>query len=292
MRAGSSEHTRLIGWNGVRITIPACWETRVKEPRHLIFEDEFQPMLQLRWDTIRSSPKDVQRIAAAFTERAETVILADALPPEWRRLEKKFQILACSGNREGTPTGGLFRCPQCHALFQFQVFPDHIPGHVAVTTSASDCLTTLSCHGHPEPLWRIRDFSLIAPQPFCFTDSSFMAGLTRLSFRAGPLTLDTCTLAPADVRLSRQPLAEILLILTATPDLEIRESEDHQTCEGFRSPGIAGRILLRMRRCNPFVRAKIWHDRPHNRLLALVLTGSRPIPNDLLPTLAGNYAIV
>lgn len=288
MQSGSSEHTTLIGWNGVRLTVPAMWETRVNAPCHLIFEDEFLPILQLRWDTIHSSPKDLQQIAAAFAERAETVILAEELAPEWRQLKNKFQILTCSGDKEGTPTGGLFRCPQCHALFQFQVFPDHMP----VTTLTSDCLATLSCHGHREALWRVQDFSLITPQSFGFTGSSFMAGLTRLSFRAGNLTLDTCTLAPADVRLSRQSLAEILLILTATPDLKIRNTENRQTCEGFRSPGIAGRTLLRLRRCKPYVRAKIWHDRPHNRLLALVLTGSRPIPGDILPTLARSYAII
>lgn len=288
MQAGGDKHTKMIGWNGVRIVIPARWETLVNAPCHLVFEDEFLPILQLRWDTIRKSPKDLLQITAAFAERAETIIPAGELTPEWRLLEARFQILACSGDKEGTPTGGLFCCPHCHTLFQFQVFPNHTP----VATLVSDCLATLSCHGHAEALWRIQDFSLITPQPFCFTDCSFMAGLTRLSFRAGHLTLDTCTLAPADVRLSRQSLAEMLLALTATPDLEIQETDNHQSIEGFRSPGLAGRMLLRMRRCKPYVRARIWHDLPHNRLLALVLTGSRPIPDDILPTLAGSYAIV
>lgn len=278
-----------IAWNGVRMIIPACWETRVSAPYHLVFEDDFRPVLQLRWHRHSGhSRKEVEKMAAAFTDRDETAIVSGAPAFEWRQLEERFQRVACSGNRDGTITAGIFACPQCHTLFQFQIFAGDKP----TVESIGDCLATLSCHGHAEVLWRIQDFSLSTPQSFRLTDYSFMAGLTRLAFAAGHLTLETCKLAPADARLNTQSLAEILLSLTAIPDLTTYVDTERKSCDGFRSPGIAGRMLLRLSRVKPFVQAKIWHDSLHNRLLAIVLTGSRPIPGSLLPTLAENYAIV
>ncbi|KJR99924.1 MAG: hypothetical protein VR65_14805 [Desulfobulbaceae bacterium BRH_c16a] len=294
MQVGNSQHTRLIAWNGVRLVIPEFWETRVAAPCHLVFEEEFQPLLQLRWQKkTDNSPKNLQQIISAFSEQAETVIATGELTGQWLQHESKFEIFACSGDKNGTLSGGIFCCPKCHTLFQFQIFTDTQPVRRQASGNAIvNCLATLSCHGHREELWRIQDFSLSTPPAFSLTDYSFGAGLTRLSFHTHDLKLDTCKLAPADVRLSRQSLAEILLTLTAAPDLEIRESPDTESCEGFRTPGITSRVLLRMRRNKPFVRAGIRHDSTHNRLLALVITGSRPIPGDMLPTLAGNYAIV
>jgi hypothetical protein len=289
MRAVGEINLEEIGWNGVRMTIPACWETRVSAPCHLIFEDEFLPVLQLRWHRHSGhSRKEVKKMAAAFTDRDETAVASGAPAFEWRQLEERFQKVACSGNRDGTATAGIFGCPQCHTLFQFQIFS----GDKATVESIGDCLATLSCHGHGETLWRLQDFSLNTPQSFRLTDYSFLAGLTRLAFAAGHLTLETCKLAPADARLNKQSLAEILLTLTAIPDLTLQADQERESCEGLRSPGIAGWMLLRLRRAKPFVRAKIWHDRSHNRLLAVVLTDSRPIPGTLLSTLAESYEVI
>lgn len=289
MATGSNKHLKSIGWNGVRMAIPASWETRVTESCQLVFEDEFQPILQLRWYRRAGHwPKELRKIAAAFPDRAETAVAKGVIDSLWLPLEERFQRVASSGSEDGTMTAGIFSCPQCHTLFQFQIHP----GNTRTIESSVDCLATLSCHGHAETLWCIQDFSLSTPKPFQLTDYSFLAGLTRLALAADRLTLETCKLAPADVRLSRQSLGEILLALTAIPDLEIRDDAERESCEGSRSPGIAGRMLLRLRRAKPFVQAKIWHDRAHNRLLAVVLTGSRPIPDTLLPALAGNYAIV
>lgn len=289
MRAGSDNDLATIAWNGVRITIPACWETRVTAPCHLVFEDEYLPVLQLRWHRQAGhSRKEVEKMAAAFTGRDETAVADGAVAAEWRQLEERFQRIACSGNKTGTVTAGIFACPQCHTLFQFQIFSGDQP----TVKSIVDCLANLSCHGHAEALWRIQDFSLSTPLSFRLTDYSFLAGLTRLAFAADSLTLETCKLTPADARLETQSLAEILLTLTAILDLTIHDDPERESCEGFRSPGIAGRMLLRLRRAKPYVRAKIRHDRPHNRLLAVVLAGSRPIPDTLLPTLIENYAII
>ena len=293
-----------IAWNGVRLSIPNRWEPRVAAPCHLIFEAEFQPLLQLRWyrqsgQAGRSgrSPAEAQRLAAALAKQNEMIGQKNAgcdLAAPWRQLESRFHILAFSASCEETPSGGVFSCPHCHTLFHFQVFPDKMAAGAmgSVGKAIAESLTTLSCHDHDEDLYRIQDFSLGLPPGFCLTDYAFAPGLTRLSFAAGQLRLEAARLAPADERLRRQSLAEILLAQAGVADLQIRETGEQNSCEGFRDPSIFRRLLLRLRRDRPFVRARISHDPSHNRLLSLILSGSRPLPAGLLPEIAEGYAIV
>jgi len=290
-----------IAWNGIRLSIPGHWEARVAAPCHLIFEADFQPLLQLRWyqpsGQSGKSPAESQRLAAALARQGETIgpqsvsNEASEWADPWRQLESKFQVLAFSPGRERTPSGGAFSCPHCHTLFHFQTFPDKM-AMGSMGKAIAEVLAALSCHDHDEDLYRIQDFSLGLPPGFHLADYSFAPGLTRLSFSAGKLRLQTARLAPADERLKQQSLAEILLAQTGVADLQIRETGERNSCEGFRDPGIFRRLLLRLRRDRPFVRARIGHDPSHNRLLSLILSGSRPLPVGLLSEIADNYAIV
>ena len=289
MQTGNNRDTRLIAWNGIRFSTPAVWETRVNEACHLIIENQFEPVLQLRWNKKKHySPREVRRITATFTAQAQGILSVAEISQQWLPFIEKYQPIVCSRDEEGNFSGGVFSCSHCQTLFQFQIFCHHQP----MAQQISRCLATLSCHGQQENLWRIQDFSLISPPSFALTHYSFKAGMTRLAFCKGYLELEVCKMAPADARLSRQSLAEILCSLTGAPELTVQEDQHKDICEGLRNPGIIDRFLLRMRRHKPFIQAKIWHSRTHNRLLALSLAGSRPIPSDILPTLAANYEIV
>ena len=294
---------RTLAWNGIRLSIPGHWEARVAAPCHLIFEAEFQPLLQLRWYQQSSkAPAESQRLAAALAKQGDMVEPKSAGSEKsnwtapWRQLESKFQVLAFSAGREKTPSGGAFSCPHCHTLVHFQTFPDKTmdtTGDIGtIGKTIAEALATISCHDHDEDLYRIQDFSLSLPPGFRLMDYSFASGLTRLSFAAGQLRLTAARLAPADERLKHQSLAEILLAQTDVADLQIRDTGEENSCEGFRDPAIFRRLLLRLRRDRPFVRARIGHDPLHNRLLSLILSGSRPLPAGLLPEIAATYAIV
>lgn len=292
---------RTLAWNGVRLSIPGHWEARVAAPCHLIFEAEFQPLLQLRWyQQSGKAPAESQRLAAALAKQGEMAEQKSAGSKEsnwaapWRQLESKFQVLAFSAGREKTVSGGAFSCPDCHTFFHFQTFPEKMTTGAIDDTgkTIAEALATLSCHDHDEDLYRIQDFSLSLPPGFRLADYSFAPGLTRLSFAAGHLRLTAARLAPADDRLRHQSLAEILLAQTGVADLQIRETGERNSCEGFRDPTIFRRLLLSLRRDRPFVRARISHDPRRNRLLSLILSGAKPLPAGLLPEIAEGYAIV
>ncbi len=289
MTFDDTPRTRLLAWNGLRFSPPATWEPRVVASRHLVFEEDFQPRLQLRWQTkTKATEEDLQRLAAGLAGPAGSVGFGAELPSPWLAIDQDYQLfLALQGSDEQV-AGGVCFCRTCHTLLQFQVLHENHRSRLEV----GRWLATLSCHGQQQSLWRIQDFSLITPPAFVLTDFNFAAGLTRLSFADHDLRLETCKLAPADLRLRHHSLAEILLTLCGADDLVTWQDERGESCQATRTPGIAGRVLLRLRRQRPYLRALIRHYAAANRILAVILSANRRIPPELFLSLCNNYEIV
>ncbi len=291
--AGRGTGHRLIAWNGILLHIPHAWDARVSGQRHLIFEKDFQPQLQIRWEkSNHRTPRDLQKKLSQFSGQLGTAIQQDRFPEKLQRLKDIFGLVTCYQEESGMITGGLCLCADCHTLVLFQL----LSADPALLEEVCDCLATLSCHtpseGPSEILWRIQDFSITVPASFVLQNYTFGAGLTRLSFYSADLLLQTCTLGPADSRLSQQSLREILVTLTDSPNLEIAAGEDDNSCEGYRSPTIPKQVLFRLHREKPFISSKIWHDTVSNRILAVILSSNRPIPLTTTHKICRQYEIV
>lgn len=288
---------RLIGWNGVQLHTPRDWEVRVSGPRHLIFEKDFQPQLQIRWEKpAQNKPSALQQRATHFAARMGRIIEENEFPPAWRRLKDFFRMVTCYKGASGMLEGGIFLGTDDHTLVLFQLFPAD-PSSAsgpdqALLAEIRDSLGTIVCRNDTENLWRMQDFSLFLPMSYKLQDYTFAAGLTRMSFTKADLFIQTCKLGPADSRLAQQSLKEILITLADTADLEIITDEDNTTCEGYRNPTIGKQVLLRLRREKSFIRAKIWHEIAGNRLLAVVLFSNRPIPLTTIHDICRQYEII
>jgi hypothetical protein len=291
MQAKTDKEKRLIAWNGVQLYIPADWEARVSGHRHLVFEKDFQPQLQIRWEKPAQQSSDyLQKRSLHFAEQMGSIISDKEVPPQFQQVKDIFGRVTCYRNASGMLEGGILVCTDHHTLVLFQIFSPEPKLLVEVT----DCLSKLSCRNHTETgmFWRIQDFSLTLPDSYILKDYTFGAGLTRLSFFKPELFLQICKLGPADSRLHDQSLEKILITLADTPDLELLPCEGGDSFEGFRTPTIPQQLLFRLRREKPFVRTKIWHDTANNRLLAVVLTSNRPIPPATLHEICRQYAIL
>jgi hypothetical protein len=288
MQAETGKKNRHIAWNGVFLDIPCAWDARVSGQRQLIFEKDFEPQLQIRWERVeKESPRALRGRLQQFASQMGLLVEEDDFPLELQAIKDTFDLAVCFQKERGKIAGGIFLCPDGHTLLLFQLLA-HDP---TLVKEVNSCLTTLSCPSHRESLWCIQDFSLAIPVSFSLKDYTFAAGLTRLSFTSSDLFLQICKLGPADRRLERQSLVEILITLSDNEDLEIITEADN-SCSGYRKPTIPGQILFRLRRQKPFIRAKIWHDAGKNRLLAVVLSSNRPIPAATLQNICSRYEIV
>ena len=288
MQAETGKNNRHIAWNGVCLDIPFAWDARVSGQRQLIFEKDFEPQLQIRWEKVgKDTPKALRRRLQQFAVQLGPLVEEDNFPVELQPIKDTFDLVTCFQKESGKIAGGIFLCPDGHTLLLFQLLA-HDP---TLLQEMNSCLTTLSCPSHSGSLWCIQDFSLTIPVSFTLKDYTFGAGLTRLSFTSSDLFLQTCKLGPADRRLEQQSLVEILSTLSDDKDLAIITEADN-SCSGYRNPTIPRQILFRLRRQKPFIRAKIWHDAGKNRLLAVVLSSNRPIPIAAIQNICSRYEIV
>jgi hypothetical protein len=291
MQTIPDKEKRIIAWNGVQLYIPSEWEARVSGHRHLVFEKDFQPQLQIRWEKPAQQSSDyLQKRSLHFAEQMGSIIPDKEIPPQFQQVKDIFGRLTCYRNENGMFEGGILVCTDHHTLVLFQFFS----AEPKLLTEVNDCLSRLSCLNHTarRMLWRIQDFSLTLPDSYILKDYTFGAGLTRLSFFKAELFLQICKLGPADTRLHDQSLEKILITLADTTNLELIPGEGDDSFEGFRTPTIPQQLLYRLRREKPFIRAKIWHDTAHNRLLAVVLSSNRPIPPTTLHEICRQYAIL
>lgn len=281
---------RQIGWNGVRLTIPCSWETHIGGRNHLIFEEDFSPILEIRWQ--KAVKKSTAKSRAIFKRMKKTysTLHEKKIPMEWSFLTEKFHV-TCYGKQKDIPFDtGVCVCNNCKTLLFFQL--SNQQNKTAQLLISSLKSLSCPCSASEQTFWSIQDFQLLLPSSFDLLDYSFGAGLTRISFRRSRLLLHTCKLAPADSRLSHQSLEEILENLADIPDLQMQLSEDGTICEGYRVPTITSQVFLRFKRKKPFIRAKIRHNTLRNRLLAVVLESIRPIPSEICQSISDNYEII
>jgi len=290
MTAGKKIQFRQVGWNGVRLTVPVTWEAILGGYNHLIFEEEFSPLLEIRWHKAAKKNQSQSQSIFRRIKRTAATLHEKKLPSEWVFLKNEYDV-TCYGKKDHSAFDtGICVCKQCRTLLLFQL------SHKTKETSPLlvNCLQSLSCHCAPdEPIfWSLQDFQLKLPSNYFLIDSSFVPGLTRISFRCKHTTLHTCKLGPADARLTDQSLEEILKSLADIPDLPVQCSEDGDFCMGRRAPTISRQLGIRFKRKKPFILAQIRHDSANNRLLAVILESLRPIPLETGQSIYNNYEII
>lgn len=290
MQSEKNKAIRFVGWNGIRLVPHRSWETHIGGQNHLIFEKDFTPLLEIRWQKTVKKNKDRSKAILKRIEKADGALHKKRLPPEWSFLKENYNV-TCYGRLQNLPFDtGLSVCKHCQTTLLFKLSNQTKESAQLL----KNCLKTISCHrAEDEPeLWSIQDFQLWLPADYSLIDYSLAAGLTRISFSHKKIILHTCKLAPADTRLTSQPLEEILRSLTGIPDLLIQTSKKGKICDGQRTPTIPRQIALRFQRKKPFVISKIRHDMASNRLLAVVIESIRPISPQTIQTISDNYEII
>ena len=291
MQTGTKKdkNDRLVAWNGLQLFLPKTWDARVSGNHHLVFEKNFLPLLQIRWEHSDNNPShNIQKRAKHCAAELGLVIAEDSLPEDLQPMQDNFDQVTCYRDENNMIKGGICLCADCRTLVLFQLLAED----PALVQEVNVCLATLSYRKQAENLWRIQDFTLNLPLDYTLRDYTFAAGLTRLAFFSGDLFLQTCIIGPADIRLNRQSLEEILITLTGTRQLQLVTEENYNSCTGTRTPTISQQIIFRLRREKSFIRAEIRHDIGSNRLLAVVLSANRPIAPTTLYEVSRQYEII
>lgn len=276
--------SRTTGWNGIQLNIPVKWETIISDHCHLLFEQDLEPILELKWQRGFGGKKKldtvINNLQNEFGDRNCTVD-----KKRWSARFPGLQTVFCSWAGEEQVSILLLSCPECETIFLcrfLQPAPDK--------EQLFEILQTLQCHNQQDDtLWSALDFSFAVPKELQLKTFSVAAGFTRLTFEHGKRQLHLCRLAPASQRLKDTKLEDILAKLVGAEDTI--QKTDHQYTELYTTPSILIQIRRRLKRVKPFKYGRLWHDQETDRLVGFCLEDISPIPSTLVQHLYDNHEI-
>lgn len=283
---------RQLCWNGLHLKTPGDWQSIISGSRHILFEKDFQPVLEIRWEQSTHQPwhEQLLRISNRLTAELGKTVTAIRPPKQFTRIGRHFTFTFLSWQKDDIPNAALCLCPTCNTL----VFIRFLDQSLSFLPLLAEVLETLRCHEEKSTSteWRIQDFSLRLPPTFALDTFKMAAGLTSISFTDSSLSLKVYRLAPAGEHLHRQTLPEILSRLHDWKQQQLLCHDSENTCDCTSRLNTCQQLLFRLHRKKPFFWSRIWHLPEHNRLLAMVFESSRPIPPDQPATLCRQYEIV
>lgn len=289
MSPGSRPPWKEIGWNGLVFQCPQNWDAIVSGERHLLFEDNFTPVLELRWQEKNRNTKSATKAILQNLKKDNGLFPHKSIPESWQALANRFSIHPLLKKKEDSPCAALLTCKECGTTLLFYFFETLPAHHPALST----LFTTLCCHGdtNRQKLWAIQDFRLLLPGAYQLSSYSFGAGLTRLSFHEGSLVVHICRLAPASQRLQSSNLAELLMILGGVTIAKDDIQQTDAMASHSRHPPIHQQILDRLKRKLPFHEIQLRHHPECDRLTGLFLFDKKPISKNRASSILDSYEI-
>lgn len=282
---------KSIGWNGISLSCPAEWETIVSGDTHLLFEKDFQPVFELRWEKRKKHTN--KSINASLNKIAEEtgLLVQDSLPPQWKKLREHYALKLLADNDTRELKAAILICKKCGTTLLLYFFYDLATKHHWDLTRV---LSSIRCHDDADTKsfkWTVQDFQILVPESFVLNGHNFGAGLTRLSFTNSSLTMHLCRLAGASQRLQKSSLTTLMNLLG---DLSIEENEVLQlenSVSHCSYPSIFQQIGSRVKRKAPFHWVILRHHPEYDRLSGLFFFDKKPIPEELIKSTLNSYEI-
>ncbi|MEN8199785.1 MAG: hypothetical protein ABFR63_06885 [Thermodesulfobacteriota bacterium] len=281
---------REIGWNGVRFSCPGKWESIVLGDSHLLFEDDFQPVLELRWQRHKKKDKDSSTAIARKLQRESGLSPQQSVPLSWQELRGGYKIqLLTEKKQDKQPRAALITCRTCGTTFLLSFFEKLPLSHPDLTA----ILSSLQCHdqGDDTRLWSIQDFRILLPHTLHLSSHSFAAGLSRLSFNDASLTMHLCRISSAAQRLEQTDLTDLMFTLgdITVPKEDVQRNG--QSVSHSSQPSIFAQIVSRCKRKAPFHRMVLRHHPHYDRLSGLFFFDKKPIPDMMVSSILDSYEL-
>jgi hypothetical protein len=278
-----------ISWNGLTLDLPPGWEPIIGGKRHLIFESEHRPILELRWDPGQgSSPGRRQRSRIlAQLDTGNTSSPDQLKTPDYLALsEHDFDLQAFGAAT--LADGALITCRRCGTLILAK-FHSRLNDRARYRTFFSEFACQHQDGG--DSYWAIQDISFTVPQGFDLQRYGITFGMSSFSFTGRNSQLHLCRLAPASEHLRESGFTEMFRVFSkAEPGDEV--VEEAHILRSWYDPHILKRMAARLRRQYPFRRAMFRHVEERDRILGFRLESRRPIPDEMLRNIQESYGLV
>jgi hypothetical protein len=287
---------KTIAWNGVRFAVPAKWEPARIGRRHLLFESEPGPVMEIKWGMVpgRFSGRRPLRELSRRVGRKRNAFLETALSSEWRTALAGFETAGFRWVAETERARGvLVYCAACRTASLIQFFER--TGSADIERHAARVLASFGDHrSDGKVAWAIYDIVAVLPDHFALERHRFEPGRFALEFKGRRCRLALYRWAPAGVLLQNRRLSAFAETNTGGAGLEFRPLTiaGHPGVEG-RDPAPAGFVARWRTRLGipAFRRLRLWHVADRNRILGVRLEGRRPIDDPEMFAVSDGYGM-
>ena len=284
---------KQVAWNGIRFKAPAEWDVIKIDPRHLILEDEAQPVMEVKWGLVKgnfSHKAHLKRLAASQSRKLKGRIAEWFLPPPW---EKALAGYAASGflwqAETASGRGAILYCQACRTATLIQFFGESSVKYEKVL------LTVLrSFQDHRQDgriLWSIFDIKAKLPDSLRLLRYRFETGKYELVFTDGMQNIHLQRWAPAAAILGGR---DLVWFSRTIPEFAAGQgplsSDETKAVEWSITPaGRWRRIIGRLKVKPSYFWFRLWHLENKNRILSVRAESKRPLDLRLLNQICAGY---
>lgn len=284
---------RRFCWNGLSLQLADGWQASVRGDRHLLIEQDFQPLIEIRWENNGGRPMTAvlpgicRQLSAAHQA---TITPLDPSPFPLGAAYDRSRLAWLGWSNSVPPAALLWLSPSGQTLALLHLADKSQAAHATLAPLLASLRDSATDPAIGE--WQVQDISFQPPPTFVLNEFRMAAGLTSIGFNAAGSTLVYYRLAPAKEHLRRHALPAILGRLDLHGGTRQGCRETPNSCECQVVPiGLAARLVACLRHRQAYRWSRIWHLPTVNRLLAVVLTSKHPIPVELPDNLCRHYAI-
>ncbi len=199
-----------VAWNGISFQAPLSWQPVVILNDYLLFEDQYQPVCEIKWKQVRGSVS-VERLLKQLRGSAkkkgskkgslEQQISEEPVPDQWQQELARYNSYCFtwqgSANRG---TGLLLHCPHCDLTILLQLY--YHEKRDQFDPVFQHLITTLRCHQQGESqAWSIYDLAFSLPAEAVLQTQEFNTGRYVISFQLDEFSFSLLRFKPARVLL-------------------------------------------------------------------------------------------
>jgi hypothetical protein len=287
---------RSVAWGGVQFAVPREWEPGRIGGRHLLFESETGPAMEIKWGPSgrRFSGRRYLKRLARQVGRAGGIFRERALPVAEGRFQWPFESLGFEwAGRDGGALGALLFCPVCRTVTLVQFFRRG-PGAEG-DRQAARVIGSLQDHrSDGRCAWALYDIRAVVPVHYRLVGHRFEVGRFVLKFRGQRRELTLYRWAPTGVLLKNQDLSAFAAGSAggAGMDFRFRAGADRSEVEGVdpRPVGLMNRLKAVLKRPR-FRGVRVWCVEGRNRILGIRLEAPQPVTAAELSELCRAYGM-
>ncbi len=211
---GGADELKRLGWQGIRLTIPADWELVSTqgsyESGYLALADAETIRLQMRWGSVRGKA-DPSEAAARHIRRlqkqarkAGTHVTFDTNLKLASLREKQIECYEWTGDSRGTAM--VSRCEECNRIVHIVLFAG---AERSLRKLARTVFSSLRDHCEGDAvLWKFYDVEFCSPTNMPLHRQDLKTGCIRMLFKKKRRELEFVRASVAQVLLARKSLRE------------------------------------------------------------------------------------